>query len=172
MSFFARKTVVITGAASGIGRALARQLSTSGARLALSDIDSKGLAETMLSLHPGCDAVSYPLDGTGVRAVCVHPGGIKTNIDKSGRRAAVSGRAEDAFDKGAEKLLLTPPEECAADIVAGITRGDRRILTGNKSTTLYWLARLLPNRYPAILKLLSLAGGAGAHQPRERQWKN
>ena len=29
------------------------------------------------------------LEGTGVRAVCVHPGGIRTNIDRAARRCAV-----------------------------------------------------------------------------------
>lgn len=37
------KVVVITGAASGIGKALALQLDNAGARLALSDIDTAGL---------------------------------------------------------------------------------------------------------------------------------
>lgn len=43
---FDRRLVVITGAASGIGRALALALAKSGSRLALSDIDETGLDET------------------------------------------------------------------------------------------------------------------------------
>jgi NADP-dependent 3-hydroxy acid dehydrogenase YdfG len=39
------KTIVITGAASGIGAALARQLHARGATLALVDIDEHGLEE-------------------------------------------------------------------------------------------------------------------------------
>ena len=42
----AGKVVVITGAASGIGRELAREAARRGARLALSDVDADGLAET------------------------------------------------------------------------------------------------------------------------------
>src|SRR5688500_14691433 len=38
------RVAVITGAASGIGRALARGLFAEGCHLALSDIDSEGLA--------------------------------------------------------------------------------------------------------------------------------
>ncbi|MEM9695133.1 MAG: SDR family NAD(P)-dependent oxidoreductase [Myxococcota bacterium] len=45
MSFHGR-LLAITGAASGIGRALALELAARGADLALSDIDEAGLAET------------------------------------------------------------------------------------------------------------------------------
>ncbi|WP_394329722.1 SDR family NAD(P)-dependent oxidoreductase, partial [Mycobacteroides abscessus] len=36
----------MTGAGSGIGRALAVELARSGAKIAISDIDNEGLAET------------------------------------------------------------------------------------------------------------------------------
>ena len=259
------KVVVVTGAASGIGRALAQQLAAKGARLALSDVNARDLEQTVQSLPSGSDARAYTLDvsdrravfehaeavkrdfggahcvinnagatvvgtianlsieeiewqigvnlwgviygtkaflpifleqregcivnissvfglvgfptqgayniskfgvrglteclwseldGTGVSAVCVHPGGIKTNIDTGARRCVAAGVEEERFNADAEKMLLTTPDECAADIIAGLERGDRRIITGNKSSTLYWLCRLLPNRYPAVLKLL------------------
>jgi NAD(P)-dependent dehydrogenase (short-subunit alcohol dehydrogenase family) len=266
MSCFAGKVVVVTGAGSGIGRALAQQLAAKGARLALSDFNATSLEETMKSLPAGSDARSYALDvsrreavfahaedvkrdfgtahfvinnagatvvgtvahlsieeiewqlgvnlwgviygtkaflpmmlaqregcivnissvfglvgyplqsayniskfgvrglteclwseleGTGVRAVCVHPGGIRTNIDKVSRRCAASGADEAAFDGMADRMLITPPGKCAADIIAGVERGRKRIITGHLSTTLYWLSRLLPNRYPAVLRIFA-----------------
>jgi NADP-dependent 3-hydroxy acid dehydrogenase YdfG len=47
MNRFEGKVAVITGAGSGIGRALALNLATKGAKLALSDIDTEGLTETV-----------------------------------------------------------------------------------------------------------------------------
>lgn len=46
MNPFAHKTAVITGAASGIGRALALEFAKAGCNLALSDINLEGLHET------------------------------------------------------------------------------------------------------------------------------
>ena len=45
------RTVVITGAASGIGRALAQRLSAHGCAVAIADIDEAGLKETERALH-------------------------------------------------------------------------------------------------------------------------
>lgn len=46
MEGFRGKVAVVTGAGSGIGRALAIELARSGAKLAISDVDTEGLAET------------------------------------------------------------------------------------------------------------------------------
>lgn len=46
MKSFKEKVIVITGAGSGIGRALAVSFAKNGAYLALSDVNEKGLEET------------------------------------------------------------------------------------------------------------------------------
>ena len=46
MQGFAGKVAAVTGAGSGIGQALAIELARSGAKLAISDVDTEGLAAT------------------------------------------------------------------------------------------------------------------------------
>ncbi|OBK51558.1 SDR family oxidoreductase [Mycobacterium sp. 1081908.1] len=46
MQGFAGKVAVVTGAGSGIGQALAIELARSGAKVAISDVDTEGLAQT------------------------------------------------------------------------------------------------------------------------------
>jgi short-subunit dehydrogenase len=50
MSFLSTGVAVLTGAGSGIGRALAQQLAEAGSALALADIDETGLLQTSESL--------------------------------------------------------------------------------------------------------------------------
>ncbi|MEE2061170.1 SDR family NAD(P)-dependent oxidoreductase [Rhodococcus artemisiae] len=65
MSEFTGRVVVITGAGSGIGRALALDLAAKGARLALSDVDTVGLEETArLARDLGAEVQAEPLDVT------------------------------------------------------------------------------------------------------------
>ncbi len=71
------RSVMITGGASGIGRALARRLADRGDRLTLADIDAEGLAAVQAELAPraqaqGGDVSAVVLDvrnGDEVRAV-------------------------------------------------------------------------------------------------------
>lgn len=262
---FSQKVAVVTGAGSGIGRALAGKLGAEGARLALSDIDATALEATAVSLPADCEVRTYPLDvssrdavfahaehvlhdfgaahmvfnnagtslmgtfehltldeiewllgvnlwgvihgckaflphmlaqregwlvnvssvfgligfplqsaynvskfgvrglteslwqeleGTGVRAVCVHPGGIRTNIATASRRCRNAAEEESEADGLAEKMLVTPPEQCAEEILAGLRAGKRRILTGSGARTIAWMSRLFPDGYGRILRML------------------
>jgi hypothetical protein len=51
-----------------------------------------------------------------------------------------------------DKVLITPPEVCATEILTGVARGKRRILTGNGARSVDFLSRLLPVRHVGIIK--------------------
>ncbi len=55
------RVAIVTGAGSGIGRALTRALTQDGAHVAASDIDQQGLAETQAACRPG-HVTTYHVD--------------------------------------------------------------------------------------------------------------
>ena len=69
---FDGKLCVITGAASGIGRALALDLARRGALLALSDVNEAGLAETLALIGPTNRVRTDRLDVADAEAVAAY----------------------------------------------------------------------------------------------------
>jgi NAD(P)-dependent dehydrogenase (short-subunit alcohol dehydrogenase family) len=94
------------------------------------------------------------LKGTGVRAVSIHPGGIKTNIVRSMRfRRGVGPTANhDTTVRLFDKMARTTPAQCAATILKGLDKGDRRILIGADAVTLDRLQRASPTGYPDAIE--------------------
>ena len=62
------RVAVVTGAGSGIGRALTRALTRDGAHVAAADIDQEGLAETQAACRPG-HVTTYRVDVADREAV-------------------------------------------------------------------------------------------------------
>ncbi len=70
MSFLSDGVAVVTGAGSGIGRALAQQLAEAGSALALADVDEAGLLETSESLlTKGALVTTHVVDVADEKAV-------------------------------------------------------------------------------------------------------
>lgn len=86
MKSLAGKVVVITGAGSGIGRALAKACAQQGALLALSDVDDDGLAQT-----------AEQITGTRVRT---------DHLDVSDRRAVAAYAELVAEDFGVVNVVV------------------------------------------------------------------
>jgi NAD(P)-dependent dehydrogenase (short-subunit alcohol dehydrogenase family) len=80
---YAGKTAVITGAGSGIGRALAIDLAGRGAQLAISDIDEVTVAETAAHCEKAGSRVRhYRLDVADRQAVLAHADEVVAEFDR------------------------------------------------------------------------------------------
>src|ERR1700742_10381 len=83
MDGFAGKVAVVTGAGSGIGQALALELGRSGAKVAISDVDLEGLAETERQLKAiGAEVKTDRLDVTEREAFLLYADAVKEHFGK------------------------------------------------------------------------------------------
>ncbi|MEP4050811.1 MAG: SDR family NAD(P)-dependent oxidoreductase [Litorimonas sp.] len=80
MSIFKDKVCVITGAASGMGRELARQLSEQGAVLAISDVNADGLEETRKMIGAGNRILVDVLDVSDKQTVLDYPAKVEAAL--------------------------------------------------------------------------------------------
>ena len=111
MSSFEGKVAVITGAGSGIGRALALNLAKKGAKLALSDIDTDGLAETVRQAERlGANVKSDRLNVAEreallayADAVAAHFGRVNQVYNNAG--IAYNGNVEQSEFKDIERII-------------------------------------------------------------------
>lgn len=91
---FKNKICVITGAGSGIGRALALTLKQNGASLALSDIDENGLAETLDLLGERTNQIMHDrLDVSDASAIPLYADKVKAALGSADYVFNVAGIA-------------------------------------------------------------------------------
>src|SRR5580704_11189030 len=88
-NYFTGKTIIITGAASGIGRATALIFAREGANVVCADIDEKGADETAAEVsRKGSRALSIKVDVTK-----------RTEVDDmAGRAFSAFGRVQFLFN--------------------------------------------------------------------------
>lgn len=90
------------------------------------------------------------IEKSGVSSLCVHPGGIRTNIAKSAKMSdSLSSLGMDPTKsiQNFDKLLRTPPEEAARQILQAVLKNKRRLLIGSDAKILDAFQRLFPTGY-------------------------
>lgn len=126
---FTGKTVVVTGAGSGLGRTAAIQLAGEGARLALVDIDGKGLAASqaaILALVPEAEVLSIQANVAAEPEVAAY-------VDATVRRfGSIDGFFNNAGIEDRQSLTA----DCDAEDFA-------RIVSVNLNGVLYGLKHVL-----------------------------
>jgi NAD(P)-dependent dehydrogenase (short-subunit alcohol dehydrogenase family) len=175
------RPVVITGAASGIGRSLARHRSRLDSPVAIADIDEAGLKETARSL-PGPvlmrvldvrDAADQHRFAAEVRewlpSLADRPP-LAAVFNNAGVAVASSVLDADPDDDewlrqinfDGEALLRTTPDQAAEIICRGVDRGKARILVGPDAYIFDALARVAPTHYYDVMALLEKRLRAGS----------
>jgi NADP-dependent 3-hydroxy acid dehydrogenase YdfG len=111
MEGFAGKVVVVTGAGSGIGQALAIELGRRGAKVAISDVDTEGLAVTEEKLKAiGAPVKADRLNVTEREAFLLYADAVKAHFGKvnqiyNNAGIAFTGDVEVSEFKDIERIM-------------------------------------------------------------------
>jgi NAD(P)-dependent dehydrogenase (short-subunit alcohol dehydrogenase family) len=144
---YQNRIAVVTGAGSGIGRALTCALTQDGAHVAASDIDEKGLAETQAACRPG-QVTTYRVDVADRDAMLAYADDVRRDL----------GPASMVFNNAGVDLFASVADMSWADFdwLVGINVGG--VVNGTKA----FLPQLIESgspSHPARLVNLSSAFG-------------
>jgi 3-oxoacyl-[acyl-carrier protein] reductase len=130
--YFAGKTIVITGAASGIGRATALIFAREGANVVCADINDKGASETAVEVDKkGSKALAIKVDVTK-----------RVEVKEMANRAiATFGRVEFLFNSAGAAIRRAKFLEIDDTLM-------EKTFALNVNGTLYCMQALLPHMLP------------------------
>ena len=98
------------------------------------------------------------MENCGVSSLCVHPGGIRTNIAKAAKmNDSVKSLGLDPvkYSQQFDKLLRTPPEDAAQQILQAVLKNKRRLLIGNDAKVLDAFQRIFPTGYQRVSGIMT-----------------
>lgn len=100
------------------------------------------------------ESLRHELRGSGVKAIAVHPGGIRTNIVKNARFHVddQGGTDHERMVKEFARIARTSPRSAAKTIHVGVEKGKQRILIGPDATAISLLTRTVPVRYFDVIE--------------------
>lgn len=172
------KTALVTGAAGGLGRAIALAFAQEGAQVAICDIDCERLNETEKELYKlGHTPLTLQCDVSSSRQVAEMFDKIRTRLDVLhvlvNNAAVVPNRPADAVRRQAHYDYLTRPEpRRSLGLTSSITDEDwRRYWAVNVDGVFYCTREALrmmePRRSGKIVNIASIAGisALSAHSP-------
>ncbi|HZZ49029.1 MAG TPA: SDR family NAD(P)-dependent oxidoreductase [Pseudonocardia sp.] len=126
MKNFTDRVAVITGAGSGIGRALAIELADRGAQLALSDINEAAVSETVtLCQNRGAQAKGYRLDVAARDQVAAHAAEV---VEHFGRVNLVVNNAGVALKANVEEMSYADLDWLMGINFWGVVHGTKEFL--------------------------------------------
>lgn len=93
------------------------------------------------------------IEKSGVSALCVHPGGIRTNIANDARMnesLKSLGMNPEKSAQAFNKFLRMPADDAAQQILDAVLQNKRRLLIGNDAKAIDIMQRILPASYQKV----------------------
>src|SRR5262249_30495060 len=118
------RVAIVTGAGSGIGRALTCALTQNGARVAASDIDKAGLAETQAACRPG-HVTTYQVDVADRDAVFAYADDVRRDL---GPASMVFNNAGVDLFAGVADMSWTDFDWLIGINIGGVVNGTKAFL--------------------------------------------
>ena len=139
------QTAIVTGAATGIGEAIARRLAEAGASVAIADVDLAAAQQTAATLPKGIAVAMDVTNADSVRAAVAEVLGHTGRIDILVNNAGIGGRAAPIAEQTEEEWL--------------------RVLAVNMTGPFHCMRAVLPHmrdrKYGRIVNIASIAGKEG-----------
>lgn len=109
---------------------------------------------TKFAVRGFTEALRWELEGTGVTACSVHPGGIQTNIVRNARfRKDMDGSGDHgAAIRQFDQIARTTPREAAVVIAEGMERRAPKVLIGADARFIDTVQRLAPESYGKVTR--------------------